>query len=98
MEFIIKKHIDCSKIKNSECSDLIVEKLISAGLKLRADKIDHIVNGHLIIDHNLGLFKQHTIYVTIYEKNEKAGHQHHTTFKKPSKFPTLKEIKKLIDN
>jgi len=93
MEFLIEKKIDCSKLKPYQCSDLIVEKLIPHGIKLRASKETDKVNGHLRIDHNI---KKHKIYVTIYEKNEKSNAQHLTTFEKPKHFLTLEEIKKII--
>ena len=75
---------------------MIVEKLIPEGIKLRADKATDTVNGHITIDHNIGLLKKHLIRVTIYEKNEKPNAQHLTTFERPKYFPTLEEIKNLI--
>ena len=100
MEFIIEQKIDCSKIKPpgpqsrpSYCSDLIVEKLIPEGIKLRADKATDTVNGHITIDHNP---KNHIIHITIYDKNEKPNNKHLTTFQKPQRMPTLDKLKKLI--
>ena len=98
MDFLIEKKMDCSKIKPSECSDMIVEKLITgAGIKLRADKVTDKVNGHLRIDHHKGLLKKHKIYITIYDKNEKPNDRHQTTFEKPKEMPTLNDLKKLLD-
>lgn len=96
MDFLIEKKIDCSKIKNYECSDNIVEKLIPHGLKLRADKETDKVNGHLRIDHHIGLLKKHKIYITIYEKNEKPNVYHLTTFVKPKIMPSLKFFNDLL--
>ena len=94
MEFIIEKNIDCSKIKPSQCSDVIVEILKDEGLKLRADKNDDTVNGHIIIESHDNL--KHIIHITIYDENEVPSSRHATTFKKPSKTFTLSQLKTLI--
>ncbi len=95
MEFIIERDVDCSKIKPSQCSDNFVDMLKMEGLKVRADKIDDTVNGHIIIESHDNL--KHIIHITIYDKNEAPSSRHATTFKKPSKTFTLSQLKKIIE-
>tara|TARA_Y100000310_G_scaffold308295_1_gene351253 strand:+ start:643 stop:882 length:240 start_codon:yes stop_codon:yes gene_type:complete len=63
--FEIAKKIDCSKILPAECSDNIIEKLSSLGLKLKKNTETDIVHGHIDIEH---MPNNHFITVHVYEK------------------------------
>jgi len=104
----ITKQMDCLTIDPMKCSDNIITKLKTLGLKLKADNSTDTVNGGVTIDHGYGHFtngvyiptnkieRKHTIKINIYTKDELPTDQHQTTLKKPSKIPTLEEIKKII--
>ena len=93
MHFEIKKNIDCTKIKSSECSDKLIEKFLKENIKLRADTETDIVNGSLSIEH---IANNHIIHVHIYDKDETPKAKHKTTFKKKSL--TLDQVKKIINS
>ena len=63
--FEIVKKIDCSKILPAECSDNIIEKLSSLGLKLKKNTETDVAHGHVDINH---IQNNHFITIHVYEK------------------------------
>ena len=104
----ITKQMNCLTMTPEKCSDSIITNLNTLGLKLKADNSTDIVNGGVTIDHGYGHFtngvyiptnkieRKHTIKINIYTKDQLPTEQHQTTLKKPSKIPTLEEIKKTL--
>ena len=92
-EFTIIKKISCNN--SLKCSDNIRTKLEEKfNFKLMArNETDDNVNGFISILHEPN---NHTILISLYDKNEEPSSEHQTTFKKLSKFPTESEIKKII--
>tara|TARA_R110002020_G_scaffold141421_1_gene313111 strand:- start:56 stop:331 length:276 start_codon:yes stop_codon:yes gene_type:complete len=86
----IEKNMSCND--SIKCSDNILEKLKSLGLKLKGETENDTVNGYISCTHG----KTHQITIGIYEKDEKPSEAHNLTHKKPTKIPTKNQIEKLL--
>lgn len=95
MEIKLTKNITCSKeLKGeAECSNIIVDKIQTPNLKLRAENENDTVHGFVGIKHIQGA---HEILIVIYETDELPNTRHSSTLKRPIPMPTRQAIEELV--